>query len=177
MVRAIGGPSATLSGMSTGDVYGGIARASAVRSYLAVLQYRAAKDAAWAMGVYVRNATFVIEPLLSPPAGMVPKNNIARKMNRIQKTMTKVRKASAAIARSRVGRAGSAVGEGARMVCPLADIIVGVASLPFALFGIVQLIGSLAGLGKPIPIPPVGPPRVRTRYGTDVSKFATVMFM
>ena len=181
MTRVIGGPSATLSGMATGDVYGGIARVSAVRSYLSVLQYRAAKDAAWAMGLYVRNATFTIEPMFSPPAGMVPKANTAAKMSRLQRVMSRAskaaRKLAKAVARSRIARGAKAVGEGARMVCPLVDIIAGLATLPFAIVGIIGLIRSLAGSGKPIPIPPSGPPRMRNRSGINVSQFASMTFM
>ena len=181
MTRVIGGPSATLSGMATGDVYGGIARVSAVRSYLSVLHYRAAKAAAWAMGYYMRNATFTIEPMFSPPAGMVPKANTAAKMNRLQRVMSRAskaaRKLAKAVARTKAARGAKAVGEGARMVCPLVDIIAGVAALPFAIIGIIGLIRTLAGSGKPIPIPPAGPARVRNRSGVNVSQFASQTFM
>lgn len=150
-VRVIASPSATLSALMSGDVYGGAARVSAVRTYLAVLHYRAAQSAAWAMGVYVRNASFVIEPIISSPSGQAPKGKIAQKLARLAKAA-----------------------EVARMVCPVVDIVAGVATLPFAVLGIVALIRSL--VRKPVPIPPAGPPRTRARnVGLNVQQFSSIV--
>ena len=150
-VRVIASPSATLSALMSGDVYGGAARVSAVRTYLAVLHYRAAQAAAWAMGVYVRNASFVIEPIISSPSGQAPKGKIAQKLARLAKAA-----------------------EVARMVCPVMDIAAGVATLPLAVFGIVGLIRSI--VRKPVPIPPAGPPRIRTRnVGMNMEQFSSIV--
>ena len=138
LTRVIASPSATLSALMSGDVYGGAARVSAVRTYLAVLHYRAAKSAAWAMGVYVRNATFVIEPIISSPSAETPKGRIARKLARLAKAA-----------------------DVARMVCPVVDIMAGVITFPLAIYGIFKLLKSI--VRKPVPIPPSGPPRIRTR--------------
>ena len=67
-LRLIASPSATISGINSGDVYGGCARVAVVRSYLAVLQYRAAQTATWASAIYNRTATFVVEPVVGSPS-------------------------------------------------------------------------------------------------------------
>ena len=144
-LRIHASPSMTMSAMLTGDVYGGIARASVARTYLAVLEYRAAKAAAWAMGMYTRNATFVIEPVINSPSGETPKSNIARKLSRLTKTFDAV-----------------------RMLCPPLDIAVGVIMLPVALYGIFALIRGLLKKGKAAP--PSGPPRTRTRTAGAISQ-------
>ena len=151
LARVIAGPSMTLSGMMTGDVYGGIARAAGVRTYLAVLHYRAAKSAAWASGLYLRKATFVIEPIVSVPSGTMPRANVAAKMGRLQKMARKA------------ARGARAAFNASRMVCPVVDIIAGVAALPFAIFGIAMLIKGFFGSASAIKVPPNGPPRVRNR--------------
>lgn len=137
-LRTHAGLSMTLSAMMTGDVYGGCARASAVRTYLAVLQYRAAKAAAWAVGVYVRHGTFVIEPVVSSKSDKSPPSNLAKKLARLGKTL-----------------------EVARMFCPPLDIAVGLFTLPVAIYGIGKFIHALAT--KKAHLPPAGPPRTRVR--------------
>ena len=138
-LRLIAGPSATLSALSTGDVYGGCARVAVVRTYLAVLQYRAAAVAAWAVGVYLRSASFVIEPIIGMPSSGGPVSNTASKL-------------------ARLGRALSAV----RMLCPPIDILTGVATfVPLGIYGLYKLIAGI--VKKPVPVPPAGPPKVRIR--------------
>ena len=138
-LRLIASPSATLSGLMTGDIYGGCARTAAVRSYLAVLHYRAAQAAAWAVGVYSRNATFVVEPLIGSPSAGGPVSSIAEKLARLGKVLSV-----------------------ARMVCPPLDIFVGVlTAVPMGIYALFKLVAGV--IKKPIPIPPAGPPRVRNR--------------
>ena len=138
-LRLIASPSATLSGLMSGDVYGGCARVATVRTYLAVLHYRAAAVATWQAGVHLRSATFVIEPIIgSPSPGSTP-TRLAAKL-------------------ARLGRVLSA----ARMLCPPLDILIGVVTfIPFGLYGLGSLIASI--VKKPNPIPPTGPPRTRVR--------------
>ena len=98
LVRTIGGPSANLSGLCSGDVYGGAARVALARTRIGLLHYRAAVGAAWSSVFYGRVADFVIEPLVSVrQAG--PQSNVARKLARLSKIFGVV-----------------------RMLCPLADI-------------------------------------------------------
>ena len=138
-LRLIAGPSATLSALCTGDVYGGCARVAVVRTYLAVLQYRAAAVAAWAVGIYLRSASFVIEPIIGIPTSGGPVSNTASKL-------------------ARLGRVLSA----ARMLCPPLDIFIGVATfVPLGIYGLYKLISGI--VKKPVPVPPAGPPRVRIR--------------
>ena len=137
-LRLIASPSATLSGLNTGDVYGGCARVAVVRCYLAVLQYRAAQTAVWAMGTYNRIATFVVEPVVGTPSGN-PASNAASKLARLGRTF-----------------------EAARMVCPVLDILVGVVTIvPLAIHTLYRLISS--AIKKPIAAPPSGPPRIRNQ--------------
>ena len=165
MTRVIASPSATMSGLMTGDVYGGIARTSAVRTYLAVLQYRSAEKAAWALGVYVRNATFIIEPLVSAPVKEKP-SDAAKKMSRLARTASKVSKVAAKTVAA------------ARMICPLVDIMAGVVMLPVAAYGIISaIIAKIAGKPPAPPLPP-GPPRVRNRtVACTTDMFAEMMFL
>ena len=150
-LRLIASPSATMSGLNTGDVYGGCARVAAVRSYLAVLQYRAAQSAAWAMGVYTRNATYVIEPVVGSPSDQIPAKGLAKKLARLGQAM-------------RV----------ARMLCPVLDILVGVVTLvPLGIFALFNLIRGV--VKKRVPIPPSGPPRTRNRtVGVMSECFSTI---
>ena len=137
-LRLIAGPSATLSALCTGDVYGGCARVAVVRTYLAVLQYRAAAVAAWAVGIYLRSASFVIEPIIGMHSSG-PVSNTASKL-------------------ARLGRALSV----ARMLCPPLDIFIGVATfVPLGIYGLYKLISGI--VKKPVPVPPAGPPKVRIR--------------
>lgn len=136
-LRLIASPSATLSGLNTGDVYGGCARVSAVRSYLAVLQYRAAQTATWTSAIYNRTATFVVEPVVGTPSAN-PASNTASKLARLGRTF-----------------------EMARMLCPVLDILVGVVTfVPMGLYAIYKLISSV--VRKPVAAPLTGPPRIRT---------------
>lgn len=150
-LRLIASPSATLSGLNTGDVYGGCARVSVVRSYLAVLQYRAAQTALWAMGSYNRTATFVVEPVVGTPSGN-PATNTASKL-------------------ARLGRAF----EWARMVCPPLDILVGVGTLvPLGVHSLYKLISS--AIKKPVAPPPSGPPRTRNQnVGVHAQAYQSVV--
>ena len=165
MVRVIAGPAGTMSQMMTGDVYGGIARASAVRSYLAVLQYRAAKDAAWAIGVWIRRTTFTIVPVTPAPPQVTPTGNAARKMSRLSKTASKAAK----VTRKSVS--------GMRMICPVVDIALGVLSIPLAIVGIVMLLKGLLGKGSKNAVPPAGPPRVlNTNSGMTMEMYMSKKF-
>ena len=137
-LRLIASPSATLSGLNTGDVYGGCARVAAIRSYLAVLQYRAAQTATWASAVYNRTATFVVEPVVGTPSAN-PATNTASKLARLGRTF-----------------------EMARMLCPVLDILVGAATfVPFGLYAIYRLISGV--VRKPVAAPLTGPPRIRNQ--------------
>ena len=153
-LRLIAGPAMTPSGMMTGDVYGGAARVSAVRSYLAVLQYRAASSAAWAAGVYVRNATFVIEPVVGTPSANAPVAGLLAKLARLAKVLAVV-----------------------RMLCPVIDILIGLFML--VPMGLAALAGLIAGIVKtPNPVPPSGPPRMRTQnIGLHQSAMASAMHL
>jgi len=127
---------ATMSGLNTGDVYGGCARVAAVRSYLAVLQYRAAQTTTWTSAIYNRTATFVVEPVVGSPSAN-PVSNTASKLARLGRTFAM-----------------------ARMLCPVLDILVGVVTfVPFGLYAIYRLISSV--VKKPVAVPLTGPPRVR----------------
>jgi len=153
-LRLIASPSATISGLMTGDVYGGCARVAAVRTYLAVLHHRAAAPAAWAVGVYSRNATFTVEPVIGSPSAGAPVAALAAKL-------------------ARLGRMLSI----ARMLCPVLDIFVGLVSM--VPLGIFALYGLIAGvIKKPVPIPPAGPPRVRQRHrGVELESFLSMTIM
>lgn len=153
-VRLIASPSATLSGLMSGDVYGGCARVAAVRTYLAVLHYRAAATAAWACGLYYRNATFTVEPVIGSPAAGGPVSALAAKLARLARML-----------------------EVARMLCPVLDILVGVVT--FVPMGIYALYSLIAGIVKtPTPIPPAGPPRVRVRNsGLELESFLSMTVM
>ena len=137
-LRLIASPSATLSGLNSGDVYGGCARVSVVRSTLAVLQYRAAQTATWTSAVYNRTATFVVEPVVGTPSKN-PASNTASKLARLGRTF-----------------------EMARMLCPALDILVGVVTFfPLAIYAIYSLIAGV--VNKPVAAPLSGPPRIRNR--------------
>lgn len=78
--RVHAGASMTASALVTGDVYGGAARASGARIYVAGMHYRAAQTAHWLMpGAYVRTAGVVLEPLLGSPSGNTPTKGLAAK--------------------------------------------------------------------------------------------------
>ena len=153
-IRLIASPSSTLSGLMTGDVYGACARVSAVRTYLAVLHYRAAAKASWAVGMYVRNATFTIEPVINVPTQGLPVSDIGRKLARMAKML-----------------------EIARMLCPVLDIFLGLATLiPMGIYALVSLIAGI--VKKPNPLPMAGPPRLRTmNVGTHMEIYGSFLCM
>ena len=138
LVRTIGGPSANLSLLCSGDVYGGAARVALSRTRIGLLHYRAAVGAAWSSVFYGRMADFVIEPLVSVRQ-TGPQSNVARKLGRLAKVFGVV-----------------------RMVCPLADIAAGVIGLVGALgYGLFKLIRNKVK-GKPPPPATETVPRLRT---------------
>lgn len=61
-LRTHAGPSATMSALCSGDVYGGAARVSAARIHMALLSYRSLDGIAWACGYWGRFSSFVIIP-------------------------------------------------------------------------------------------------------------------
>ncbi len=78
--RVHAGPSMTAAAVVSGDVYGGAARASGARIYVAGMHYRAARTAHWVMpGAYVRTAGVVLEPLVGSPSGNTPAKSLAAK--------------------------------------------------------------------------------------------------
>ena len=138
LVRTIGGPSASLSSLCTGDVYGGAARVALSRTRIGLLHYRAAVGAAWSSVFYGRMADFVIEPLVSVRQ-TGPQSNVARKLGRLAKVFGVV-----------------------RMLCPLADIAAGVIGLVGGLgYGLFRLIRNKVK-GKPPPPATETVPRLRT---------------
>ena len=139
LVRTIGGPSANLSPLCTGDVYGGAARAALLaRTRISLLHYRAAVGAAWASVFYGRIADFTIVPLVSVRQ-TGPTSNVARKLARLAKVFNVV-----------------------RMLCPLADIAAGVVGLVGGLgYGLFKLIRNKVK-GKPPPPATETVPRLRT---------------
>ena len=154
LVRTIGGPSANLSGLCTGDVYGGAARVALSRTRIGLMHYRAAVGAAWASVFYGRMADFVIEPLVSVrQAG--PQSNVARKLGRLAKVLNVV-----------------------RMVCPLVDIASGVIGLVGGLgYGLFKLIRNKVK-GKPPPPATETVPRLRTPlHSVALEKFGQKIYL
>lgn len=144
-MRSIFGPAMTASALMTGDVYGGVARVAMVRTYLALLHYRAAAAAAWASLTYMRCASFVIEPMLSVPSDRTPTGNAASKLARLSRTFSAV-----------------------RAICPPIDILCGVVMLPLlpimlGKFLFMLLAKRAASHLRPKAKPPSGPPRTRIR--------------
>lgn len=148
MLRLIASPSVTLSLLGTGDVYGGIARCAVVRSYLAVLHYRAAAACVWLTGAYQRLATFVIEPIIGIPQPNQPQGKIMEKLSRLMKPIRAI-----------------------ATVCPPLDILIGILSIPFGIYGLFKMFANW--VKKPPPIPPTGPPRVRVRTAPLLSQMAS----
>ncbi len=64
--KTFAGGAGSISALVSGDVYGGCARFSGSRVYLAGLNYRSADVASWMMGLYIRNTVVTIEPLVGP---------------------------------------------------------------------------------------------------------------
>ena len=78
--RVHAGPSMTAATVVSGDVYGGAARTSGVRIYVAGMHYRTAQAAHWLMpGAYVRTAGVLLEPLVGSPSGNTPAKSLAAK--------------------------------------------------------------------------------------------------
>ena len=153
LVRTIGGPSANLSVLCSGDVYGGAARVALARTRIGLLHYRAAVGAAWSSVFYGRVADFVIEPLVSVRQ-TGPTSNVARKLARLAKMFGIV-----------------------RMLCPLADIAAGVLGLVGALgFGLFRLIRNKVK-GKPPPPATETVPRLRnTQRPVTLANFASKIY-
>ena len=140
MVRVIAGPAASMSPLCTGDVYGGILRSATARANIAIFHYRAAKDVAWVMGVYVRAATFVIEPLIGATPVLPAYGKVAAKLAKIGQKVTRI-----------------------AMICPPVDILFGIfVGIPVAIFGIGVMIAAL--IRTPNVIPPLGPPKTHVRH-------------
>ena len=152
LVRTIGGPSASLSALCSGDVYGGAARVALARTRIGLLHYRAAVGAAWSSVFYGRTADFVIEPLVSVRQ-TGPQSNVARKLGRLAKVFGVV-----------------------RMLCPLADIAAGVIGLVGGLgYGLFKLIRNKVK-GKPPPPATETVPRVRNTQAVIRSGMYSFMF-
>ena len=152
-VRTIGGPSANLSALATGDVYGGAARAALSRTRISLLHYRAAHYAAWFSVFTGRTADFVIEPVVSTRQ-QESRSGVARKLARLSKALNV-----------------------ARMLCPLVDIASGVIGLVGALgFGLFKLIRNKIK-GKPPPPPTETSPRSKTRvWSMALQKFGSKIY-
>ena len=153
--RTLAGGSANLSPLCSGDVYGGVARVSINRSMLAVLHYRANAAAAWACGIYVRTANFVVEPMVSAPSSPGPKGRIMEKLARLNK-----------------------VADAARMVLPPLDILMGVlTAVPMLVWGLGRGAYSMIK-PAPIQVPPAGPPRVHNRMvGFNMQCFSAMLYL
>ena len=84
-LRVHAGPQATLAGIASGDVYGGAARMSTSRVYMALFGYRSTDSVYWGMANYTRLTAITIEPAVNTPsAHEVPKNFLlARKLGRL----------------------------------------------------------------------------------------------
>ena len=145
--QILGGMSATVAAVVSGDVYGGCARVAGVRSYLAALGYRSADGpVSWALGAYVRKTAFVIEPIVGSPGREAPDKGAAR----IGKLMLKI-------------------GGG---VCPFVEIGAGLVSLvalvPLLIAGAVR-----KKMGK-VKKPPPMLPRTRARTCGVVKESASM---
>ena len=100
--RVHAGPCMTVAAVVSGDVYGGAARASGARVYVAGMHYRAAQATHWLMpGAYVRTAGVVLEPLVGSPSGNTPAKSLAAKAAKLSVAL-----------------------------CPFLEIGIGVATLP-----------------------------------------------
>ena len=154
LVRTIGGPSANLSVLCTGDVYGGAARVALSRTRIGLMHYRAAVGAAWSSVFCGRVANFVIEPLVSVRQDG-PRSNVARKLARLGKVLNVV-----------------------RMVCPLVDIASGVLGLVGGLgYGLFKLIRNKVK-GKPPPPATETVPRLRTPvHAAALEKFGQKIYL
>ena len=153
-MRVVAGPALTMSAISTSDIYGGAARVAAVRSMFAGMHYRSTVAAAWASLLYVRSATFLIEPLVTVHTEG-PRGNAAAKMARLAKVLG-----------------------AARMVCPLLDIACGVGALAVGVGSGLYALASRAVKGRPPPQPLVATPRVHVRnYGMCSESVASILHL
>ena len=147
-LRAFGGPSLHVTALASGDVYGGVARVSALRLNMAGLGYRSSDSGVqWATGVYIRSTNFTIEPALGTPSQTPMKKSWASKIGKIL-----------------FG------------ICPFFEILSGVFSLlvlmPLGL--IVALINKLRRKPPKPPVPTV--PRTRMRVaGISSQTFGAMM--
>ena len=150
-LRAFGGPSLHVTALASGDVYGGVARVSALRLNMAGIGYRSCDSGVqWATGVYIRSTNFTIEPAMTSPSQIPVKKSWAGKIAKIL--------------------AG---------LCPFYEIISGVVSalvslllLPFVL--LMMLINKLRN--KPPKPPPATIPRTRTRVaGISMESFGSML--
>ena len=148
--RVIAGPSATASALASSDVYGASAKTAAVRIQMALMHYRACAGAARTHALYVRNATFAIEPIVSVHA-----------------------QTQQGAAAAKLARLGKVLGV-AKMFCPLLDIACGlagfVAGMGAGLFGLIRR----AIKGPKPPPPQVTTPRIHVRNcGATNESFST----
>ena len=154
LVRTIGGPSASLSALSSGDVYGGAARVALARTRIGLLHYRAAVGAAWSSVFYGRTADFMIEPLVSIKQAR-PTGRIVSKLARLAKVLNV-----------------------ARMLCPLVDIASGLLGLLGGMgYGLFKLIRNKVK-GKPPPAATETVPRIKnTQRPMKLAKFASMIYL
>ena len=154
MTKAIAGPSATMSPLASSDVYGGSAKVAVARIQMALMHYRSSMGAVRAHGIYVRNATFSIEPLVSVHAQ--PQQGAAA---------------------AKLARLGKVLGV-AKMFCPLLDIACGLAGfvvgMGAGLFGLIR-----RAIKGPKPPPPQAmTPRVHNRnHGFLNEGFTMALFI
>lgn len=125
------GGSVTMAPLVSGDVYGGGVHASAARIHMSgKMGYRSAERAMWAGGLLLRSSAITVEPLVDTRLQNKPANMAAK---------------------------AARIGLG---VCPVADILIGLATAPFLIaFSIYSIVKNW----KKPPAPPKGPPRVHTR--------------
>lgn len=129
------GCSMTMAPLASGDVYGGCIQVSASRSRISNMGYRSSEMCAWQCGLYNRAAGSVIEPIAGTPSADGP-----RKLWQ------------------KAGRIGMGL-------CPLADIIIGLAMMPV---GIGMAIKNK--IKKPKKPPTPGVPRLHTRNSGVVTQ-------
>lgn len=68
--RLYAGPTMTLAGISSIDVYGGSLRAAAARNAVGAFGYRSCDNATWRVGVFVRATNSTIEPLVASDSAL-----------------------------------------------------------------------------------------------------------
>ncbi len=77
------GGSATMSAVNSGDVYGGCARFSGARVYIAGINYRSVENVSWASAAYIRNTFVTIEPVIGSPAARTERYGMLRMAARL----------------------------------------------------------------------------------------------